>query len=156
MSFLPVPRANIRVFISCVSTIVERYHRTYKQECLLVHRPSTLEEVRVVTEEFQQHSNEQRPHQGRACGNRPPRVACPELPRLPPLPTTVQPDRWLQQFHQHAFVRTVGSDGCVMVDLHTYYVSQRLAGQPVALVVDAEDALLRDLAGHRLVHAPCH
>ncbi len=35
--------------------------------------------------------------------------------------------------------RTVGSDGCVMVDLHTYYVSQRLAGQRVALVVDAPE-----------------
>jgi hypothetical protein len=104
-----------------------------------VHRPSTLEEVRVVTEGFQQHDNEQRPHQGRACGNRPPRVACPALPRLPPLPTTVQPDRWLQQFHQQAFVRTVGSDGCVMVDLHTYSISQRLAGQRVALVVDAPE-----------------
>ncbi len=66
-------------------------------------------------------------------------MACPALPRLPPLPTTVQPDRWLQQFHQQAFVRTVGSDGCVMVDLHTYYVSQRLAGQRVALVVDAPE-----------------
>ncbi len=35
--------------------------------------------------------------------------------------------------------RTVGSDGCVMVDLHTSYVSQRLAGQPAALVVDAPE-----------------
>jgi hypothetical protein len=70
-----------------------------------VHRPGTLEEVRVVTAAFQQHYNEQRPHQGRACGNRPPRVACPDLPRLPPLPTTVQPARWLQPFHQQAGCR---------------------------------------------------
>jgi transposase InsO family protein len=96
---------------------VERYHRTYKQECLLVHRPSTLEEVRTVTEQFLHHYNEERPHQGRACGNRPPRVACPVLPQLSPLPTTVQPNHWLQQFHQQAFIRSVGSDGCVMVDL---------------------------------------
>ena len=33
--------------------------------------------------------------------------------------------------------RFVGSDGCVMVDLQTYYLSRKLAGQPVALVVDA-------------------
>jgi hypothetical protein len=116
---------------------VERYHRTYKQECLLVHHPSTLSEVRSVTEQFLHHYNEERPHQGRACGNRPPREACPVLPTLPPLPVTVQPNRWLQHFHQQAFVRSVGSDGCVMVDLQTYYLSRKLAGQPVALVVDA-------------------
>jgi hypothetical protein len=40
---------------------VERYHRTYKQECLLVHRPSTLSEVRTVTEQFLHHYNEERP-----------------------------------------------------------------------------------------------
>jgi hypothetical protein len=45
MSFLPVPRGNIRVFISCVSTIVERYHRSYGEECLQRHRPATLQEV---------------------------------------------------------------------------------------------------------------
>ena len=33
--------------------------------------------------------------------------------------------------------RTVGSDGCVMVDLQTSSLSRKLAGQPVALVVDA-------------------
>jgi hypothetical protein len=33
--------------------------------------------------------------------------------------------------------RFVGSDGCVMVDLQTSYLSRQLAGQPVALVVDA-------------------
>jgi transposase InsO family protein len=48
---------------------VERYHRSYKEECLNVHWPESLEEVKRVTEEFQQHYNHQRPHQGRACGN---------------------------------------------------------------------------------------
>jgi hypothetical protein len=62
---------------------VERSHRTYGQECLQLHRPSTLQEVREVTEAFLKHYNEERPHQGRTCGNVPPRVA---FPRLPPLP----------------------------------------------------------------------
>ena len=104
-----------------------------------MHHPSTLSEVRSVTEQFLHHDNEQRPHQGRACGNRPPREACPVLPTLPPLPVSVQPNRWLQHFHQQAVVRFVGSDGCVMVDLQTYYLSRKLAGQPVALVVDAPE-----------------
>jgi transposase InsO family protein len=64
---------------------VERYHRTYGQECLQLHRPSTLQEVREVTEAFLQHYNEERPHQGRTCGNVPPRVAFPTLPPLPAL-----------------------------------------------------------------------
>jgi hypothetical protein len=56
-----------------------------------------------------------------------------------PLPNTVQPNRWLQYVHQQAFVRLVGSDGCVALDLHPYYISQSLAGQPVALLVDAHE-----------------
>ncbi len=40
---------------------LERYHRTYKQECLLVHHPSTLSEVRSVTEQFLYHYHEERP-----------------------------------------------------------------------------------------------
>lgn len=64
---------------------VERYHRTYKYECLLVHKPATLAEVREVTEQFAWHYNHERPHQGRACGNQTPREAFPVLPTLPPL-----------------------------------------------------------------------
>src|SRR5260221_14154598 len=64
---------------------VERFHRTYVQECLHVHQPSTLQEVREVTEAFLQHYNNERPHQGRSCGNVPPRVAFPTLPTLPAL-----------------------------------------------------------------------
>ena len=41
---------------------VERYHRTYGQECLQIHRPSTLQEVREVTAAFLKHYNEERPH----------------------------------------------------------------------------------------------
>jgi transposase InsO family protein len=58
---------------------VERFHRTYGQECLQIHHPSTLQEVREVTEAFLQHYNNERPHQGRACGNVPPRVALTRL-----------------------------------------------------------------------------
>jgi transposase InsO family protein len=41
---------------------VERYHRSYKEECLNIHRPESLEDVKRVTEQFQQHYNYQRPH----------------------------------------------------------------------------------------------
>ncbi len=77
------------------NAFVERYHRSYNQECLQIHRPSTLQEVREVTERFLLHYNQERPHQGRSCQNQPPRVAFPTLPVLPPLPEKVDPDRWL-------------------------------------------------------------
>src|SRR5258708_30014315 len=51
---------------------VERYHRSYGQACLDRYRPSTVEAVRQMTATFMEHYNWQRPHQGVACGNRPP------------------------------------------------------------------------------------
>jgi hypothetical protein len=104
--------------------------------------PARWRRVCDVTEAFVHHDNEERPHQGRSCGNQPPRVAYPIRPPLPKLSTTVQPNRWLQHFHQQAFMRLVGSDGCVELDLHTYSISQSLAGQPVAFLVDAYERCL--------------
>jgi hypothetical protein len=89
---------------------VERYHKTYKKECLEIFRPATLEEVKAVTEEFQQHSNQQRPHQGRGCRNQPPAVAHPVLPTRPALPATVDPDR-LHRCSRWAMVPTTGEKG---------------------------------------------
>ena len=34
---------------------VERYHRTSQEECLTVERPGSLEQVREVTAQFEQH-----------------------------------------------------------------------------------------------------
>lgn len=120
------------------NAFVERFHRTYGQECLQVHNPSTLQEVREVTETFLQHYNYERPHQGRACGNVPPRVAFPTLPLLPALPEQVDPDAWLASFDQKMYLRHVGRDGCVDVDLATYYLGPQLAGRTVLLQVRAQ------------------
>jgi hypothetical protein len=118
---------------------VERYHRTYGQECLQLHRPSTLQEVREVTEAFLQHYNEERPHQGRTCGNVPPRVAFPILPPLPALPERVDPDAWLTSLNRKMYLRHVGRDGCVELDLATYYIGPQLAGCTVLFQVIAEN-----------------
>src|SRR5215467_2176045 len=67
-------------------------------------------------------------------------AAFPTLPELPPLPRTVQADRWLWRYHHRIFARLIGSDGCVAVNHETYYISTSLAGQKVALVVDAKTA----------------
>jgi hypothetical protein len=42
---------------------------------LQIHRPTTLQEVREVTEGFMHPDNYERPHQGRSCKDQPPRVA---------------------------------------------------------------------------------
>ncbi len=102
---------------------VERYHRSYQEECLAVQRPGTLQEVREVTRQFVQHYNWQRPHQGLSCGNRP--------PQLPPVPDVVDPDRWLRVNDGLHLVRLVRRDGTVRVDLKSYYVGRALAGQHV-------------------------
>ena len=116
---------------------VERSHRTFQEECLAVDRPATVDQVREVTAAFAQHYNTQRPHQGRSCGNRPPRVAFPTLPELPAVPDLVDPDRWLQVSDGLHLVRLVHRDGAVRVDLKSYYVGRALAGQHVALHLSA-------------------
>jgi len=100
---------------------VERYHRTLNQECLKRARPKTLDEVRQVTEAFATHYNWQRPHQGISCGNRPPRVAFPHLPALPPVPDLVNPDAWLSQVKGQHLVRRVNRQGFVKVILQRPY-----------------------------------
>lgn len=134
-----------------LNAYVERYHRSYKEECLLIHRPGTLEEVRQVTEQFAFHYNHERPHQGRACQNRPPREAFPVLPTLPALPSLVDPDRWLEEQHGRAFSRRVKVDGRIVVDGVAYYVKQALAGQMVTLLVNAHARLFEVVLGQRVI-----
>ncbi|MGH2469996.1 MAG: integrase core domain-containing protein [Chloroflexota bacterium] len=129
---------------------VERFNRTYQEECLDVDRPGTLAEVRAVTAAFAQYYNESRPHQGLSCGNRPPRVAFPTLPPLPALPELVDPDRWLQVKEGLALVRLVRRDGTVRVDLKSYYVSRALAGQSVALHLSAAKRALLVVHQHQV------
>jgi hypothetical protein len=119
------------------NAFVERYHRSYEQECLRLQRPGTVAEVREVTAAYKEHYNWERPNQARSCGNRPPRQAFPVLPARPSLPLFVDPDRWLQTIDGRHFVRKVRRDGLVFVDDHAYYLSADLVGQQVALQVDA-------------------
>jgi transposase InsO family protein len=122
---------------------IESYHRTYGEECLSRHRPTTFEQVREVTEAFVEHYNWQRPHQGIACGNRPPRVAFPDLPTLRSVPDVVNADAWLSWIDGEHVVRLVNRQGFVKVDLRTYYVSSKLAGQAVTLRVNATEGCLQ-------------
>jgi Integrase core domain len=109
------------------------------QECLQVHRPRTLQEVQEVTEQFLVHYNQQRPHQGRSCGNQPPRVACPAFPTLSTVPETVDPDHWLWRVHQQAFARTIRVNGNLSINRQDYYVSRSLMGQRVTCSFNAAE-----------------
>jgi transposase InsO family protein len=130
---------------------VERYNRTYQEECLAVDRPATLEQAKVTTEAFVHHYNVERPHQGRSCGNRPPRSAFSQLPALPALPPTVDPDGWLNELDGLHVERTVDRNGFISLDLKRYYVSTQLAGHRLALELDATLRCLHVLQGHQLI-----
>jgi hypothetical protein len=130
---------------------VERYHRALGKECLEVLRPGTEEEVREVAAAFFIHYNTERPNQALSCGNRPPRVAYPDLPTLPALPEQVDPDAWLAHIHGQAFARPVQPNGSVEVDRRPYYVKQALAGQQVVLVVNAPECCFDMLLGKEVV-----
>jgi len=118
---------------------VERYNRTYQEECLALDRPTTLEQARSVTETFVKHYNIERPHQGISGGNRPPLTAFPTLAPLPPLPEMVDPDAWLRTLDGLHLERKVDRNGKVSVDLKRYYVSSQLAGRHVVLELDADE-----------------
>jgi hypothetical protein len=50
----------------------------------------------------------------------------------------VDPDAWLASLDQKRYLRHVGRDGCVDVDLTTYYIGPQLAGRTVLLQVWAQ------------------
>jgi transposase InsO family protein len=121
---------------------VERYHRSYEEECLQVYRPASLEAVRTLTADYKQHYNFERPHQGASCGNQPPRVAFPVLPARPPVPATVDPDSWISAMDGKSYVRKVQHDSSVTLGAGRYYLTQALCGQQVSLQIDATDRSL--------------
>ena len=116
---------------------VERYNRTYDQECLRVFQPHDVEMVRRLTDGFRQHYNYERPTQAVSCGNQPPCVAFPDLPPRPALPVMVDPDRWLAVLDGQRYVRKVRSHGTVTVESVSYSVDQAFAGKYVSLRLDA-------------------
>jgi hypothetical protein len=99
---------------------VERYHRSYQQECLAVDRPHTLEEASLATTNWIDHYNRERPNQALSCSNRPPRSAFPELPQLPAPPKEIQADGWLKGIDGFHVERKVSARGMVHLDLHSY------------------------------------
>lgn len=116
---------------------MERYHRNVKYECLLIHRPQTEEEVREVNAVYVQHYNTERPSQALPCGNRPPTVAFPILPKLPAIPAFVDPDAWLDRLDGLQTGRKVRANGSILLDDVPYSIKGTLAGQYVNVCLNA-------------------
>ena len=116
---------------------VERFNRSYKEECLLVDRPRTLEQAREATARFCEHYNKERPNQALSCRNRPPLQAFPDLPPLPAVPREVDPDAWLLEWHGKHFQRTVDAKGTVKLDLKHYSIGQQWRGRRVTVTINA-------------------
>jgi hypothetical protein len=76
-------------------------------------RPTDVGQVREVTAVYHHHDNHERPCPAKPCGNQPPRVAFPNLPKRPPLPPFLDPDGWVQRIDGERYARKVRGDGCV-------------------------------------------
>lgn len=116
---------------------VERYNRTYKYEAILVYHPETFQQVLDMNLDTKHHYNYQRPHQAQHCANLPPCLAFPQLPTLPSVPETIDPDHWLETIDGHLFKRRVNASGTVQVDKSKYYIGRAYQGRLVVLRVDA-------------------
>jgi len=134
---------------------VERCIQTIKYEWFARQYPSSFSEAKALLEEFPYYYNDERPHQGKACGNRPPSVAFPNLPLLPQLPEKVRPDHWLKSVHGHIYRRRVNSNGTIQVDRHSYSIGTFYAKQPILVHVDAHERVFKLTSeGHKIKQLP--
>lgn len=126
-----------------LNAFVERLHRTLEEEYRRIESPHSLETALQTLPLFHLHYNQERPHQGRSCGNRPPAVAYPQLPQRPLLPERVDPDRWLEAYDERCFARRVKPNGMVVLDGQSYYVGSRYAGEEIVAQLDASARQIR-------------
>jgi hypothetical protein len=134
----PPQRAGLKPF-------VERYFRTLNRECIRVKPP---EDVFQAKEAFAVHRytyNHHRPNQSKVCGNRPPYEAFPELPCLPTIPQTIDPDLWLLSYHNRLFKRRINSTGRVQIDKDRDYIGRDLAGRYIVGKLDAHRGAFEEM-----------
>jgi transposase InsO family protein len=129
----------------------ERSVRTLKHECLWVDRPADWLDAAGGLEVFMQFYNHDRANQSLACNNRPPYEAFPNLPPVPHVPEMIDPDGWLNHYHQRIFRRRVAQSGTISVGKHDYYVGYPYAGQRVGVVLDAKLRVFRITQGSTVI-----
>lgn len=104
-----------------------------------------------MNQDFRHHYNNERPNQAPTCQNQPPRHAFPVPPILPPLPDTVDPDRWLNHYDGRLFKRRVNANGSVQLDKDRYYIRPDLHKQWVWLQIDAPNRQLHVLLDGKII-----
>jgi hypothetical protein len=102
-------------------------------------------EAYSLLKEFRHFYNAERANQSLACANRPPYEAFPQLPPLPKLPDSVDPDAWLKHYHRKIFRRQVGNTGVCQLDDHDFYIGLAYAKERVGFLLDAEQRIFHVL-----------
>ncbi len=129
---------------------VERYHRNFKYECQLVEQPVDLSTTLEINKRYVHFYNYERPNQAITCGNQPPLVKFPAQPILPPIPQTIDPDRWLMTLTGKTFKRKLDSKGCFQLGNQVYYVQKSRHGQTVLVWVDGNKRILNVFVNKQL------
>jgi len=130
---------------------VERYHRNFKYECQLIERPTDLISTIDANQRYVRFYNYESPNQAITYGNQPPRAKFPDSPSLPPVPQTIDPDRWLLALTGKTYKRKLDSTGSFQLGNQTYYVQQHYRGQMVLIWVDGKKRILNVFAKKALI-----
>jgi transposase InsO family protein len=118
---------------------VERTIKTLKYEWLARFSPDNIADALDVLDGFQHYHNSERDHFGSACNGLTPDEAFPDLPILPKLPQTVNPDAWIHAYHGKVYRRRVTSNGSVQIDKHNYHIDIHRHKQRVLVHLDADN-----------------
>ena len=140
---LPPRRPDLKPF-------VERFQRTLRQECLDKYQPETASAANDCLPPYCAWYNTERPHQGDVNHNQPPLHQARHL-SLPRIPETIDPDSWLQDFHNHSYRRHVDSRGTVQLWKYTYYIGKAYSNQKVQIRLDAHERVIHVEIGGKAI-----
>lgn len=128
---LPPQRPDLKPF-------VERFQRTLRQECLDKFHPETASAANDCLQPYCAWYNTERPHQGDVNHDLPP-LRLVQRSSLPRIPETIDPDSWLQEFHNRSYRRHVDSRGTIQLWKSLYYVGKTYSNQNVQVRLDAQE-----------------
>lgn len=130
---------------------VERYFRTLNIECIRVKHPANAKQAREIFDDHRFIYNHKRPNQSKACRNLPPYKAFLELPRLSHIPEMVDPDYWLDHYHNRLYKRRVDHSGRVQIDKHRYYIQRKLAGRYIVCKLNADHRVFNVIVDGKMI-----
>jgi hypothetical protein len=105
----------------------------------------------MCTDRFKRRYNHERPHQGRACQNQPPRLVFPDVRPDRVLPERVDPDAWLLPTSRRLYQRRTNTNGSLQIGGFRYYIGKRWAKRNLAVRVLPQEKVLAVYDGVELV-----